>query len=125
MLENIKIILDIKDDSFDELITLYIQKYTDVVLAYCKLKNLNKALESFIEDKIVTCLSSKVKANGTGAIENNGEIKAITRGDTKIEYNVGSNGVEVSSSKGCKGAILTDEDRQYLSSFIARGMRLL
>lgn len=124
MLENIKIILGIKDDSFDELIILYIKKYTDVVLSYCKIKTLSKALESFIEDKIVACLSSKVK-NGSIISEDDREVKAITRGDTRIEYNVGGVAEVSSSSKVFKGAILTNEDRQYLNSFITRGMRLL
>lgn len=123
MLERIKLILGIEDNKHDELINLYIKKYTAVVLAYCKLTTLNEALESFIEDKIVSCMEGKITPGG-GGIENTGEVKSITRGDTKIEYNV-ADGSGVSGGSSCKGAILTDSDREYLDSFKLRSWRLM
>lgn len=123
MLENIKLILNISDDSKDKLILLYIDKFTNLVLGYCKLKELNKALESFVEDKVVQVLGPSISNNSTGGIENTGEIKAITRGDTRIEYNVGQALSEASTT--IRGATLTDNDREYLDSFKLRNWRLL
>lgn len=124
MLENIKLILNIKDTSKDELILLYIDKFTKLVLGYCKLKQLNEALESFVEDKVVQVLGPSISNNSsTGGIENTGEVKAITRGDTRIEYNVGQALSEASTT--IRGATLTDNDREYLDSFRLRSWRLL
>ena len=125
MLENIKTILNIKDTSKDELILLYINKFTSLVLGYCKLKELNNALESFVEDKVVQVLGPSISnSSSSGGIENAGEIKSITRGDTRIEYNVGQAASEMSTTYA-KGAILTDNDRVYLDSFKSRSWRLL
>lgn len=124
MLENIKLILNISDDSKDKLIQLYIDKFTNLVLGYCKLKQLNEALESFVEDKVVQVLGPSISnSSSSGGIENTGEIKAITRGDTRIEYNVGQALSEASTT--IRGATLTDNDREYLDSFRLRSWRLL
>ena len=85
MLENIKLILNITDEKHDNMILLYLSKVEAMVLEYCNVSELSKGLESFVEDKVV----SIVKPTITGGTQNTGEIKAITRGDTKIEYNVG------------------------------------
>ncbi|WP_250675465.1 phage head-tail connector protein (plasmid) [Paraclostridium ghonii] len=119
MIENIKLILEIKDDKFDDLINLYINKVTYIILNYCGLKELNEALESFIEDKVVSIVKPKINGGGT---ENTGEVKAISRGDTRIEYNVDSNTVVDNSSKS---ALLTQSDMKYLDSFKTRSWRLL
>lgn len=125
MLENIKLILNISDDSKDKLIQLYIDKFTKLVLGYCKLKQLNEALESFVEDKVVQVLGPSISNNSSsGGIENTGEVKAITRGDTRIEYNVGQ-ALSETSTTYARGATLTDNDREYLDSFRLRNWRLL
>lgn len=116
MLENIKLVLEIQDDKFDSLINLYINKLTSNVLSYCHLKELNPVLESFIEDKVVSIIGPKVK----GGNENTGEVKAVSRGDTKIEYNVGSVVSDVT-----KGALLSQSDMKYLNSFRPTSLRLL
>lgn len=120
MFENIKLILGLTDNKYDELINLYILKFTNVVLNYCNLTDLNLALESFIEDKVVSIVKNKV--SGSGGTENTGEIKAISRGDTKIEYNVGAGAIITDNSKG---AILTESDKKYLDTFKSKGWRLL
>jgi hypothetical protein len=79
-LENIKIILNIKDCEYDEIILLYIKKVKNMVLDYCNLKELNCALEGFVEDKVVSIIKQKINIDGKE------HIKAITRGDTRIEY---------------------------------------
>ena len=85
MLENIKLLLNITDDKHDNMILLYLAKVETIVLDYCNVNELCLGLQSFIEDKVI----SIVKPTITGGTQNTGEVKAITRGDTKIEYNVG------------------------------------
>ena len=107
MLENIKLILNITDDKHDNLILLYLAKVETMVVDYCNVNELTEGLESFIEDKVV----SIVKPIITGGTQNAGEIKSISRGDTKIEYNVGDV-VETSSS-----ATLTSSDKEFLKQY--------
>ena len=108
MLENIRLILNLVDGSYDGLISLYISKVEAMVLEYCNVSELSKGLESFIEDKVI----SIVKPTITGGTQNTGEVKAITRGDTKIEYNVGE-AVQTSSN----GVNLTDSDKKILNTY--------
>ena len=107
MLENIKLILNITDYKYDELILLYLSKVEIMVLEYCNVSELTRGLKSFIEDKVV----SIVKPIITGDTQNTGEIKSISRGDTKIEYNVGDV-VETSN-----GATLTSSDKEFLKQY--------
>jgi hypothetical protein len=108
MLENIKLILNITDDKHDNMILLYLDKISIMVLDYCNANELSKGLESFIEDKVVSIMKPIV----TGGTQNTGEIKAISRGDTKIEYNVGE-AIQTSSN----GVNLTDSDKKILNIY--------
>ena len=108
MLENIKLLLNITDDKYDSKILLYISKLEILVLDYCNVKELSKGLESFVEDKV--CLIMKPAV--TGGTQNTGEIKSISRGDTKIEYNVGE-AVQTSSNS----VNLTDSDKKILNVY--------
>lgn len=108
MLDNIKLILGIEDNKHDAMIMLYISKVTTVVVDYCNITELVPSLESFIEDKVVEIMKPKV----SGGSQNTGEVKAVTRGDTKIEYNVGAAVSDMS-----KGANLTDSDRKFLKPY--------
>src|SRR5699024_7778614 len=103
MLENIKLMLNINDEEHDTMILLYISKVSTMVVEYCNINDLTEGLKSFIEDKVV----SIVKPIITDGTQNTGEIKSISRGDTKIEYNVGDV-VETSN-----GARLTTTDKEY------------
>lgn len=110
MLDNIKLILGIDDSEtkYDNMIMLYISKVTSSVVDYCNVSELVPGLESFIEDKVADIMRPRVQ----GGTQNTGEVKAVTRGDTRIEYNVGSSTVDMS-----KGANLTDADRKYLNTY--------
>lgn len=110
MLSNIKLILGIDDaeTKYDNMILLYISKVTSAVVDYCNVLVLVAGLESFIEDKVADIIRPKIQ----GGTQNSGEVKAVTRGDTRIEYNVGSATVDMS-----KGANLTDADREYLNTY--------
>ena len=108
MLENIKLMLNITDDKHDNMIMLYLSKVSTMVVEYCNINELSQGLESFIEDKVV----SIVKPIITGGTQNTGEIKSISRGDTKIEYNVGDATVSTSN-----GATLTSSDKEFLKQY--------
>ena len=108
MLENIKLMLNINDEEHDTMILLYISKVSTMVVEYCNIKALTEGLKSFIEDKVV----SIVKPIITGGTQNTGEIKSISRGDTKIEYNVGDATVSTSN-----GATLTSSDKEFLKQY--------
>ena len=108
MVENIKLILNITDDSQDNLILLYLAKVETMVVDYCNVNELTGGLESFIEDKVVSIMKPLV----SGGTQNTGEIKSISRGDTKIEYNVGE-AVQTSSNT----VNLTDSDKKILNTY--------
>ena len=108
MFENIKLMLDITDNKHDGKILLYLDKISTAVLDHCNVKELNRGLESFVEDKIVSIMKPLV----TGGTQNTGEIKSISRGDTKIEYNVGEAVVSTSN-----GATLTSSEKEFLKQY--------
>ena len=108
MLENIKLMLNINDEEHDTMIMLYISKVSTMVVEYCNINDLTEGLKSFIEDKVV----SIVKPIITGGTQNTGEIKSISRGDTKIEYNVSDATVSTSN-----GATLTSSDKEFLKQY--------
>ena len=108
MLENIKLILNITDNKHDNMILLYLYKIETMVIDYCNINELCLGLQSFIEDKVVSIMKPTI----TGGTQNTGEIKSISRGDTKIEYNVGE-AVQTSSN----GVNLTDSDKKILNTY--------
>ena len=98
MLENIKLILNITDDSHDDLILLFLAKVETMVVDYCNVNELTEGLESFIEDKVVSIMNLTIT----------GGIKSVSRGDTRIEY------VTQTSSNGVN---LTDSDKKILNTY--------
>ena len=108
MLENIKLLLNITDNKHDNMILLYISKVSTMVADYCNVNELCLGLQSFIEDKVVSIMKPSV----TGGTQNTGEIKSVSRGDTKIEYNVGEAVVSTSN-----GASLTSSDKEFLKQY--------
>ncbi|MCR1871521.1 phage head-tail connector protein [Longicatena caecimuris] len=83
MLENIKDVLEITDNSKDKLINRYISKVTQKVLNYCHIDELPIELEGFVEDKVISIMQYKLQANSD---KSSREVKSIQRGDTKIEF---------------------------------------
>lgn len=108
MLENIKLMLNISDYEHDNIILLYLSKVETMVIEYCNINELTEGLESFIEDKVVSIMKTTV----TIGAQNTSEIKSISRGDTKIEYNVGEAVVSTSN-----GATLTSSDKEFLKQY--------
>ena len=109
MLENIKLLLNITDDKHDNIILLYLDKISTIVLDYCNVNELSKGLESFVEDKVVSIMKPLV----TGGTQNTGEIKSISRGDTRIEYNVGE-----ASDTSLGSSYLTNSDKLALKPYV-------
>lgn len=90
MLENIKMLLGLSDDTKDQMIHYYISKVTDEILSYCNLDELPSKLESIVENKVYGVLKPQFSTKSTD------EVKSVSRGDTKIEYNVNTNFEDVS-----------------------------
>ena len=133
MLENIKLILGLNKTDYDYLINLFITKVTKRVEGYCNIEDINElaeneqdALLEFIEDKVCNIMAYKLSQAGenvdsstTVTPENQGAIKAITRGSVRIEYNYDS--VTADSSGGASATKsspeLTDDEKEYLNQF--------
>ena len=133
MLENIKLILGLNKTDYDNLIILFITKVTKRVEGYCNIEDIyalaeneQDALLEFIEDKVSNIIAYKLSQAGenvdsstTVTPENQGAIKAITRGSVRIEYNYDS--VTADSSGGASATKsspeLTDDEKEYLNQF--------
>ena len=86
MLENIKLILGLKKNDYDNIITLYINKVTKRVKGYCNIENLDEieekekdALNEFIEDKVSNIMAYKLSQLG----ENVDDSSTVTQ-QTKV-----------------------------------------
>lgn len=122
MLNNIKFLLNIKNDSLDELIALLINKTMLNVLTYCNITELNPTLESFIENKVTYLLKDvlskrlNIGASEEEIIEVEKDVKTISRGDTSITYNTGTNTNDDSRAL-LEAMDLTKEDKIFLNQF--------
>ena len=132
MLENIKLILGLNKTDYDNLIILFITKVTKRVEGYCNIEDINElaeneqdALLEFIEDKVCNIIAyklsqagEKVDSSTTVTPENQGAIKAITRGSVRIEYNYDSVTADSGGASATKSSPeLTDDEKEYLNQF--------
>ena len=132
MLENIKLILGLDKTDYDNLIDLFISKVTKRVEGYCNIEDINElaeneqdALLEFIEDKVCNIMAYKLSQAGenvdsstTVTPENQGAIKAITRGSVRIEYNYDSVTADSGGASATKSSPeLTDDEKEYLNQF--------
>lgn len=132
MLENIKLILGLNKTDYDNLIILFITKVTKRVEGYCNIEDINElaeneqdALLEFIEDKVCNIMAYKLSQAGenvdsstTVTPENQGAIKAITRGSVRIEYNYDSVTADSGGASATKSSPeLTDDEKEYLNQF--------
>ena len=132
MIENIKLILQLEKDDYDDLIDFYIDKVTKRVKGYCNIENLNKleqidqdAINEFIEDKVANIMAYKLSSlgenvddSGTSTPANQGAIKSITRGSVRIEYNYDSVSSESMSNSSTKTSPeLTSEEMKVLNKY--------
>ena len=132
MLENIKLILGLNKTDYDNLIDLFISKVTKRVEGYCNIEDIYElaeneqdALLEFIEDKVCNIMAYKLSQAGenvdsstTVTPENQGAIKAITRGSVRIEYNYDSVTADSGGASATKSSPeLTDDEKEYLNQF--------
>ena len=132
MLENIKLILGLNKTDYDNLIDLFISKVTKRVEGYCNIEDIYEleeneqdALLEFIEDKVCNIIAyklsqagEKVDSSTTVTPENQGAIKAITRGSVRIEYNYDSVTADSGGASATKSSPeLTDDEKEYLNQF--------
>lgn len=102
MLDNIKIMLELTDNKYDDMIMLYLSKVETVVVAYCNIKSIDDSLKSFIEDKVVNIMKVRL-----GKMD----VKSINRGDTSITYNVAS------ASEYSNSPNLTESEKKFLNTY--------
>lgn len=132
MLENIKLILGLEKNGYDNLIIFYIDKVTKRVKGYCNIEDLDKleemdqdAINEFIEDKVANIMAYKLSSlgenvddSGTSTPANQGAIKSITRGSVRIEYNYDSVSSESMSNSSTKTSPeLTSEEMKVLNKY--------
>lgn len=132
MLENIKLILGLEKNDYDNLIIFYIDKVTKRVGGYCNIEDLDEleemdqdAINEFIEDKVANIMAYKLSSlgenvddSGTSTPANQGAIKAITRGSVRIEYNYDSVSSESMSNSSTKTSPeLTSEEMKVLNKY--------
>ena len=132
MLENIKLIIGLEKNTYDDLIIFYIDKVTKRVGGYCNIEDLDKleemdqdAINEFIEDKVANIMAYKLSSlgenvddSGTSTPANQGAIKAITRGSVRIEYNYDSVSSESMSNSSTKTSPeLTSEEMAVLNKY--------
>ena len=132
MLENIKLILGLEKNDYDNLIIFYIDKVTKRVKGYCNIEDLDKleetdqdAINEFIEDKVANIMAYKLSSlgenvddSGTSTPANQGAIKSITRGSVRIEYNYDSVSSESMSNSSTKTSPeLTSEEMAVLNKY--------
>ena len=77
MLENIKMLLDITDDSKDNLINYYIDLCVQTLLNMLKLEDLPEQLNTVIERKVVQLMQGGLDGQ---------RVTQIDRGDYKVKY---------------------------------------
>ena len=132
MLENIKLILGLNKNDYDNIIDLFITKVTKRVEGYCNIEDIyalaeneQDALLEFIEDKVTNIIAYKLSQAGenvdgstTVTPENQGAIKSITRGSVRIEYNYDSVSADSGGASATKSSPeLTDDEKEYLNQF--------
>ena len=132
MLENIKLILRLEKNDYDNLIIFYIDKVTKRVKGYCNIEDFSElnqidqdAINEFIEDKVVNIMAYKLSSlgenvddSGTSTPANQGAIKSITRGSVRIEYNYDSVSSESMSNSSTKTSPeLTSEEMKVLNKY--------
>ena len=76
LLESIKILLEIEDNSRDEFLKIMIEDSKRAILDYCILKEYKNEFDSAVRELVVTAFKSG---------ENEG-VASITRGNTSVSY---------------------------------------
>ena len=125
MLENIKLIIGLEKNDYDNLIIFYIDKVTKRVKGYCNIENLNKleqidqdAINEFIEDKVANIMANKLSNEGeninTSTTVSQGQVQSITRGSVSITYASTNPTVDTTIKTSSE---LSNDEKGYLNQF--------
>ena len=82
MLEKLKILLGIQDNSKDYVLQLTIDIVTDMVLNYCHIKEIPSGLENVV----VSMCIDKYRAENYGQENSEGKVKSISEGDVSVSF---------------------------------------
>lgn len=82
MLEKLKILLGIEDDSKDFILQFTIDTITDMVLNYCNIKEIPSGLENIV----VSMCIDKYRAENYGQENSEGTVKGISEGDVSVSF---------------------------------------
>lgn len=82
MLEKLKILLGIEDNSKDYVLQLTIDIVTDMVLNYCHIKEIPSGLENIV----VSMCIDKYRAENYGQENSEGKVKSISEGDVSVSF---------------------------------------
>ena len=82
MLERLKKLLGIADDSKDEVLQFTIDNVMDMVLNYCNITEVPEKLENIILSMCV----DKYRAESLGSETSQGAVKSISEGDVSVSY---------------------------------------
>ena len=125
MLENIKLILGLDKDDYDNLIIFYIDKVIKRVKGYCNIEDIyeleeneQEALLEFIEDKVANIMANKLSNEGeninTSTTVAQGQVQSITRGSVSITYASTNPTVDTTIKTSSE---LSNDEKGYLNQF--------
>ncbi|MDO5096506.1 MAG: head-tail connector protein [Peptostreptococcaceae bacterium] len=104
MLNKAKLLLGIKDNDSDELLSLYLEMAKQKAMNYCNRDDIPPEMELVIVEMVATKYKESQSAGGGG-----GAIESIKRGDTEIKY--------ASGAKTNAGADIFDSFTAQLARF--------
>lgn len=94
MLENVKMLLGIKDDSKDTLLSFLIDDCISLILAYCRIEFLPQQLKSLVP----MIVADMYRAKGYGAEEAPQTIKSVTEGSRSETYDTNTPNEDILAS---------------------------
>ncbi len=114
LLDRVKFIMKITDDSRDAEIQYCIDEITTSVLAYCNQITLEKEMESFVVNKVATMIGCNFSFSKCST-ESNRKIASISRGGMSITYADSKN--EGGESGYSNSLILSEEEKKILKKY--------
>ncbi len=91
MIEKLKILLGIEDNSKDYVLQLTIDIVKDMVLNYCNIKEIPSSLESVV---IAMCID-KYRAESYGSQTVEGKVSSISEGEVSVAYTYDNNSADI------------------------------
>lgn len=88
MIQKVKMLVD--ESASDELIAFYLDMMRQRILNYCHRKDMPIELEYILIDMVAAYFNLRLNPKMVHDESGRGEVKAVTRGDTKIEYGASS-----------------------------------